>query len=312
MSPERHHWAYFALAWFNRSPLLCLSRTRGSDSKGQVVVMNTACEELAASELLADFGAATRAYLPSPDDRLLAGMAQKNNAVVLLDAGSCDKLMELRLTEASPVLQGYACFWSPDSSRVAVAVVLPDSGGASSLRGLFAVDAAERELLVSLDESYAPIQAFSGVHGWCSQGLICTLHPPAGSASAQHRIALVPLSLSGVITTDALALTVNAHCYDFVCGRETMWRLTAHVALSPCGAFLAVVCGQDLAVWGVQVVRASSGRKVAEWQAPFDPCEQRAERAWSITWSLDCRSISVGVDANRPAYSATYLLALGG
>ena len=87
-------WAHFAMAGFNSSPRLCLTRMR-ADGGGQLAVLSSTCEQLAVSELLPGFTTDTRAYTASPDDLKLAGLAQSNHVLVVLSATSCETLVQV-------------------------------------------------------------------------------------------------------------------------------------------------------------------------------------------------------------------------
>ena len=194
---------------------------------------------------------------------------------------------------------------------MAVSILWPDSEGIHCLDSVVIADVETDSVWTCADAA----ASFSGVHGWCASGLICTLPPDEGILFQRSRVVLVPCHEAEDnpgVPTDAFALVRSTYPQDVLGQLEQDLQLTAHIASSPCGTWLAILSGVDLTAWSVQVVRIATGCLIAEWQGPYGPCEADSERTWRLTWSLDGRSISVGVDGNRAAYSATYQLAMDG
>ena len=257
-------WAHVALTWFNHTPRLCATRMQ-RDGAGQVAVLSPACEELAASEVLEGLQPTTWAYTVSPDDRRLAGLAQGHRVLLVLDAMTCETLLQLDLVQPdSPSFEAFTCTWDPSSTQLAIAALHPDADR----------DLCLRELAVAYVESSSSCafgivpdagKDHSCVLGWCSQGIICLQHsqPDDLVYLSRGRVAFVQPHRTGLVMrmlTDGVALSRLVHLRGVLRLNEQQSQVSAHVALSPCATWLAVLGGEDHCAWKIQVsgLRAES------------------------------------------------------
>ena len=242
----------------------------------------------------------------------------------MLRADDC--ALHLRLELPGPHTQYDSTHWSPCSSYVAVVNLVPE-GGRQRVLCLWVAGVRSGALLHALSNLSRSI---SGIWGWVRAGknemprLILTAYPSKGAPGA-HRVlylqlpASCPESTTGsgvpaaVHQTDGQALVTYArdypHVEDFAAAQQTP---TAYFATSQGGQFLAVIRGEGLSAWGVQVLRALNGRQHVSWSAPIGPVQENVYERFYITYSKDSRCLTVGVSAIREPFSVSYLLTFNG
>ena len=303
----------YAACWFHRAParlVVTEDRSFGRNAGGSVKVLDSAGRQLACTlpSLRLNFDEHTRAFTPSPDDRLLASVVGTD--LIVLHAADCSLCMREELSYSS--VSNYSVWWSPSSVRIAVVVVKHDpSLSRSRVVTEWSFDARAKALLHASGTEDIPTH-YSSCGPYTGGGLLFTKHPDASAGG--HSVHLV--HVAEVVSHNHIqvrALITPGWQHDYVHDSESAATAMAHTALSPDGSWLAFVSGEGLCAWSIQVVRLKTGRRVAGWQAPFGPTQDiPLKPQWLLTWSLDSRRLAVCVDAGHPAYCAQYLLAFDG
>ena len=306
-------WAQFAVCWLNSLPPR-LAVTEWDVKAGDRVSIRDATGTILAASPADSFTVRdeTRAFVPSPDSALLAGVVHKE--LLVFCAADCSVLMrepvssQLRQQE---VLFDTSVFWSPCSRYVAVASTVCDSWLRVRVFVSWLIDVQAKSVL-RVSEADTPAR-FSTCGPWTQRGLLFTQHPADGSASGHtlHLLDCADMTYQPVLGASALITVVRRTDYVLEQVRRPGFH-TAHCAVSPDGAWLAGVGGIGLCAWNMQFVRLAQARVAAVWSAPFGPVQEPAESAASlaITWSMNGRRLAVSTDSESPVYCGTHLLAL--
>ena len=301
--------SFFTVSFFHRQPLLVVNEVRG-DGSGRVLVVDAQGVTLQASEELHGFGALSKVWKASPDDRFIAGLCDSNSLLTVLEAVDCSELMQVRLFDDgdAPSSDDLSLFFSPDSLRTAVVCTSVGSDH-SSIQRLWIVDIERRALaFVGSD----PCPGISGIFGYLEQGLLCT----RGSLASQGPHAVEYLVVGDaaesvkILPTEASAWVRLQPSLEQVVGGASHVVVAANFATSPDGTFLAVLGGLGLPAWKIQFVRCKTRKLLREWVAPHGPVEAGHYGDWRLYWSRDNARLVAQIDRAGPPYTKTWVLCL--